>query len=130
MSVVKYGSLLISIPLILSMVMATYPFIKDLRLTSFSMNGNTVTVSGTMDVHFTPQAWNDFGYKPNNFYYFNAWWQAEVGKVIYQSGRTEVILKSVTWTVLEHTATYDRLSFKFTVEIENPPREIWLASFL
>lgn len=94
-------------------VMLRYSFIKDAEVTSVSYNGGQITVSGTVGVFFTDEAWTEFGYKDGNFYWFNKWWQEEAPGLTCARFR----LVSAEWTLLEHTETYDLLSFTMVVEL-------------
>ena len=111
---IKYSSLISLIPAILVLIMARYPFIQNLTVTGFTMSNGTCSVSGTMNVYFTQQAYEQFGYAKGNFYYFNAWWQNQTGKVISLDG-IDVVLVSVNWTILKHTDAYDTLRFQFVL---------------
>jgi hypothetical protein len=90
-------------------IMSRYPFIKDMTITSTNVDPATgyVTAQGTMKVMFTNDAWTQFGYKDDNFYWFNKWWQEEAPGITYGPFR----IVSATWTLVEHTENYDKLEF-------------------
>lgn len=94
-----------------AIVMAKYPFIQNLSVTSLSFDGEYLHVSGEVKVQLTEEAWTDFGYKGDNFYWFDKWWQEQVGNKY-----GPFTLSSIEWTVLERTETYHRL--KFTIVLE------------
>ncbi len=94
-----------------AIIMARYPFIQNLTVTSVSYESGYVVISGTMRVQFTGQAWTDFGYKDGNFYWFNEWWQEQVGET---HGAFKLV--SIRWAFIEHTGTYDKLGFVITLE--------------
>jgi hypothetical protein len=122
MRLMKYSLLVCLIPAILvAGACACYPFIHNFTISSYSFKDGRLVVSGRMDVYFTKQAWDEFGYKQGNFYWFNLWWQQQVGKVVYNEQGTKVKLVSVTWTLLKQTKTYDTLGFNFTFQIEAAP---------
>jgi hypothetical protein len=90
--------------------MARYPFIKNLQITSISGSNNRLTITGILKVLFTREAWREFGYKRGNFYWFNKYWQDQVGKTV-QFGNWHLKLLAIKWTLLEHEARYDKLGF-------------------
>jgi hypothetical protein len=100
--IVKF--LTVIIPVIFA---ARFPFLQNFEATSYSFLGNYLVVTGTVEVPFTEAAWTEFGYRDGNFYWFNEWWQQQAGTVY-----GPVRLVSITWTLLEHTESYDRLGFE------------------
>jgi hypothetical protein len=104
-----------------SIIMVHYPFIKNLQINPVSIadlcltqpsSNHNIIISGTMKVYFTEQAWKEFGYKSGNFYWFNLWWQ-EHGAGIKIGWYT---IKSIKWTLLQHTANYDELGFTIVLD--------------
>jgi len=95
-----------------AIIMARYPFIQNLTVTSFNYKNGQLIVTGTMDVYFTDQAWEQFGYKDGNFYWFNEWWQEHEGNLRFGAIR----LVDVEWTLLEPHETYNKLAFTAVVE--------------
>jgi hypothetical protein len=89
-----------------AIIMARYPFIRNLTVTSVNYTKGCVIVTGTMDVLFTKQAWTEFGYKNGNFYWFNLYWQHQVGKTFWHCK-----LVAIHWTLVKHTPKYDKLAF-------------------
>lgn len=94
-----------------AVIMSQYPFIKNLAFTSLQYESGYLIINGTMDVQFTDQAWTEFGYKKDNFYWFDAYWQEQIGN---RYGPFELV--AITWTLIEHTETFDRLSFQIVLE--------------
>lgn len=94
-----------------AIIMARYPFIQNLSVASLNYEGGYLVISGTMDVYFTDQAWAEFGYKDSNFYWFNEWWQDQIGN---RYGPFKLV--SITWDIIVHTETYDRLAFVVVLE--------------
>lgn len=94
-----------------AIVMARYPFIQNLNPTSLNYENGYLIINGTMDVQFTDQAWTEFGYKDGNFNCFNTWWQDQIGNTY---GPFKLV--SITWTLLEHTENYDKLSFQVVLQ--------------
>ena len=103
--------LFIVVPMV---VMLRYSFIKDFEVTSVDYHGGQITVSGTVRVLFTDEAWTEFGYKDGNFYWFNKWWQEEAHGMIYARFR----LVSAEWVLIEHTDAYDVLGFTMVWELK------------
>lgn len=101
---------LVVIPMV---IMNRYPFIKDMNINSANVDPTTgyITVQGTMKVTFTNDAWTQFGYKNDNFYWFNKWWQEDAPGTTY--GPFKII--SATWTLTEHAENYDKLEFTITL---------------
>ncbi len=94
-----------------------FPFAKDLNVSITSINGNVVTLDGSVKIHYkNPQAWTDFGYKDNNFYFFNQYWISQEGKTFTSNG-ISVKLLNIDITLAQHTPSYDKLVFKITVQI-------------
>jgi len=94
-------------------IMLRYPFIKDLTVAPASYQGGRVIVTGTLTVWFTDDAWSQFGYKDDNFAWFAEWWEEEFSGAKVGPFR----LVSVSWSLLEHTATHDRLGFVAVLEL-------------
>ncbi len=92
------------------------PYAKNLDVHLASWNGNTLTFTGSVDIHYkNPQAWSDFGYKDGNFQYFYAYWQQQEGKTFSYAGVT-VKLIDVTITLTQHTPSYDHLIFSVQLQ--------------
>jgi hypothetical protein len=89
-----------------SIIMAQYSFIQDMKIVSVTTDGKYTVVSGTMKVYFCDEAWEEFGYKSGNFYWFQKWWNDNEP---FKYGVVEI--DKVSWTLLEHTASYDELAF-------------------
>jgi hypothetical protein len=99
--------LFVIIPIIIA---ARFPFLQNFTVTSYNYDGRYLIVTGTVDVALTEKAWTEFGYKGGNFYYFNEWWQNQAGN---KFGPFQLV--SITWTLLEHTNTYDKLAFELVL---------------
>lgn len=102
--------LTVIIPVIIA---ARFPFIQNFTATSYNYDGEYLTVTGTMDVLFTDEAWEKFGYRDGNFYWFNEWWQNQIGET-YGPFR----LVSITWNLIEHTETHDTLGFEVVLTLK------------
>ncbi len=99
--------LMFIIPIIITI---RYPFIQNMEITSCRFRGKYLTVTGTMEVLLNDQAWTEFGYKEDNFYWFNEWWQDQVG---HRFGPFRLV--SVNWTLIEHTEARDTLAFEIVL---------------
>lgn len=107
---------LLACPLAESSVTANYSFIRDMTVTPLAVDGNTVTVSVTFDIYFTPQAWSTFRYASGSFPYMSAWWQSQVGNTFSYDGFSGKLL-SIQWTLLGHYVDYDRLNAVAKIQI-------------
>jgi hypothetical protein len=101
--------LLVVMPMV---IMLRYSFIQDLTVTPVTYQNGQFIITGTMKVLFTDEAWSQFGYKDGNFEWFNEWWQTEAPGMTMGPFR----LVSMTWILIEHTETYDRLEFILVLE--------------
>ena len=91
-----------------AVIMSLYPNIHNLTITDIKLLSNgQVQIAGTLEIDFT----KPYIYKGGNFYWFNLWWQSQVGRSF-----GKVHLVSVEWTLLESTPTYDKLSFTIILE--------------
>ena len=99
-----------------TIITTQFPFIQNFTVTSFNYaharHRHYLVITGTMDVLFTDEAREKFGYEDGNFYWFNEWWQNQVGAK-YGPFR----LVSITWTLIEHTETQDTLGFEVVLAL-------------
>ena len=95
-----------------AIIMSRYSFVQNLTVTSFNYADGQLIVNGTMDVYFSDQAWEQFGYKDGNFGYFNQWWEDNEGNLRFGA----IKLVDITWTLLEEHETYDKLGFTAVLE--------------
>lgn len=103
--------LCVIIPVIIA---ARFPFIQNFNVTSANYKGGYLIVTGTMNVLFTDEAWAKFGYKDGNFYWFNEWWQNQIGSTY---GPFKLV--SITWVLIEHTETHDKLGFEIVLTLRH-----------
>jgi len=93
------------------------PYARNLDLKVDSIEGNIVTVVGSVDILYkNPRAWRDFGYKDGNFNYFYQYWQDQEGKTFRYAGVTAKLL-DITIVLAKHTLSEDNLYFKIVLEI-------------
>ena len=96
------------------------PYAKNLNITGVSWVGDTVEVTGSVDIEFkNHKAWDEFGYKDGNFPYFYAYWESQVEnppKVFSYDG-ISVKLLDIEWTLAQHNKNYDHLTFMIKVQV-------------
>ncbi len=95
---------------------SAYPFARHIRATPVAIQGNMVTIKGTVDIYFTEQAWEDIKYKDGSFEGFDAWWHTQIGKHYNYMG-VQAKLVYIDWTLLHHFDDHDRLGFTLKVKI-------------
>ncbi len=96
-------------PIASNYVTSNYSFLKNVSITPVSTTGNTITVSITFDVYFTPSAWSTFRYADGSFPYMSAWWQSHVGQTFSYAGFSGKLM-SIQWTMIHHYSDHDRLN--------------------
>ena len=90
-------------------VMAFYPTVHGLTFSNVTFDKGCTVVAGHLQMWFT-DANGDYPKVPNEFSYFNAYWQKQIGKPYY--GFT---LVAIEWTLLQETQNYDLLGFTATL---------------
>jgi hypothetical protein len=100
----------VSLMLISAAIMAIYPNVRGLTLSNVTFDKGCIVVTGQVQMWFT-DAKGDYPRVPNEFYYFNAWWQNQIGRSY--CGFT---LVSIQWTLLQETQNYDLLGFTATLD--------------
>ncbi len=92
------------------------PYAKNLNVHFDGFSDGVYTFSGSVDIHYkNPQAWTDFGYKEGNFYFFNQYWQSQVGNTFTFAGVTAKLV-GITIVLAGHTQSSDHLVF--TVKLQ------------
>ena len=119
------------------------PYVKNLQITGIeasTINPGAYVVTGLVDVDFkNHKAWVEGvgGYKEDNFYYMNKWWDINMegkdfsfdGQEVKKLGHEVKALKgllpkgiyvvhlySINWELDEHFKNHDRV--KFTAELQ------------
>jgi len=92
------------------MIMAFYPTVHGLTFSNVTFDKGYTIVSGHLQIWFT-EANGNYPNVPNEFSYFDAYWQKQIGKPFY--GFT---LVAIEWTLLQETQNYDLLGFKATLK--------------
>jgi hypothetical protein len=93
------------------------PYAKNLSLHVDKVDGNIITVSGSVDILYkNPQAWKEFGYKDGNFNYFYQYWQNQEQKTFTYAG-VDAKLIDITIVLAGHTQSKDHLEFTIVLQI-------------
>jgi hypothetical protein len=95
---------------------AAFPFFKHINATPVAIQGDTVTIKGTVDVYFSCQAWREFGYKNGNFPYFDHWWHQQIGNTYWYMG-VHAKLVYIDWTLLQHYPDHDHLGYVMKIKV-------------
>ena len=95
---------------------AAYPYAKNIRVVPVAIQGNTVTLKGSVDIYFTDRAWKEFGYKNGNFHNFDKYWQSQEAKKFSYLGN-QVRIEHIDWTLVKHYHDHDRLSFVIKLKV-------------
>ncbi len=99
-------------------VSSAYPYVKNVRAAPVAVQGNTVTIKGTVDIYFTDRAWEEIKYKSGSFSNFDQYWHSQIGQKYSYMGTT-VRLEYIDWTLVRHYQNHDRLSFVIKVKVLN-----------
>jgi hypothetical protein len=95
---------------------AAYPYVKHINAAPVAIQGNVVTIKGTVDIYFCERAWEEIGYKPGNFKYYDRWWHEQIGNTYcYMGVRAQLVY--IDWTLLHHYCDHDRLSYVLKVKV-------------
>ncbi len=99
-------------------IAAAYPFARHIKATPVAINGDVVTIKGTVDVYFTHDAWKEIKYKNGSFEGFDAWWHTQIGSTYCYLG-VHAKLVYIDWTLLHHYQDHDHLGFTLKVKVLN-----------
>ncbi len=108
--------LCIVVSLAVCYVSSAYPFVRNVRATPVAVQGNVVTLKGTVDIYFTDRAWHQIGYRSGSFQAFDNYWQSQEGHRYSYMGVT-VRLEHIDWSLVHHYHDHDRLSFVMRVRV-------------
>jgi hypothetical protein len=95
---------------------SAYPFAKHITATPVAIQGNLVTIKGTVDIYFTPRAWHDIQYKNDSFQNFDTWWHTQIGHRYSYMG-IQAKLEYIDWTLLHHYSDHDRLAYVLKIRV-------------
>jgi hypothetical protein len=111
-----YKKTIISILIVSIVASAAIGYINFKAPYAKNINLRIVTVVGSVDIKYkNPQAWTEFGYKDGNFYYFEQYWQNQIGKTFSYAGITATLV-FISIELDKHTPSYDHLLF--TVKLQ------------
>jgi hypothetical protein len=97
-------------------VSAAYPCVKHIKATPVAIDGNVVTIKGTLDIYFTHEAWKDLKYKSGSFHYFDDWWHDQIGNHYSYMG-VQAKLVYIDWVLLHHYPDHDHLGYILKIKI-------------
>jgi hypothetical protein len=95
---------------------SAYPFAKHIKAYPVAIQGNIVTIRGTVDIYFTKDAWDQIQYKNGSFEGYDAWWHTQIGKHYCFMG-VHAQLVYIDWTLLHHYYNHDHLGYVLKVKI-------------
>ncbi len=113
-----FGILVVSIAIsaAVGFVNLRAPYAKNLNAHFDGVNNGVYSFSGSVDIIYrNPQAWRDFGYKDGNFYFFNQYWENQVGNTFTFAG-VSAKLVDISITLDGHFQSHDHLLF--TVKLQ------------
>ena len=111
------------IAVIIAAIMAQYPFVLSVNITGITPLGRrTLEVRGTVELQRGSEAWTG----PENFYWFNEWWQSqEAADRVFSDSRGMITLHSISWTLIEQKAGSDVLGFTATITVNPAASPPW-----
>jgi len=104
------------IALAIGYLSSAYPYVKNIRASPVAIQGNVITIKGTVDIYFTNRAWQEIRYKSGSFTNFDSYWHSQIGQTYSYMGAT-VKLEYIDWTLVRHYQDHDRLSFVLKVKV-------------
>jgi len=126
--VVGHSAKNVVIAFVIAAIMAQYPFVLSISIMGITPLGNrTLEVRGTVELQRGSGVWSG----PENFSFFNEWWQSEaaVDKVSSDS-RGMITLHSITWTLIEQKANSDVLGFTAIITVNPAASPPWHKGWL
>lgn len=115
----------------LAVIMVRYPYVLSFNVTGIvPLGGRTLEVRGVVELQRDSDGWIG----PENFYWFDQWWQSEEAvNLVSSESRGIIRLHSITWTLIEEKENSDVLRFTAVVTVNpaaSPPwHKGWLAGF-
>jgi len=106
----------LAVSLAVSFIASAYPFARHIRAYPVAIQGNIVTIKGTVDVYFTEDAWDEIQYKDGSFENFDTWWHTQIGQKYHFMG-VHAKLVYIDWTLQRHYCDHDRLGFILKVKV-------------
>ncbi len=101
--------------LVIAVIMARYPYVLSLNITGMApLGGRTLLVKGTVELQRGSEGWIG----PENFYWFNQWWQSqEAANLIFSESHGLIQLHSIIWTLIEEKQNSDVLEFTAVITV-------------
>lgn len=111
------------IAFVIAAIMAQYPYVLSVNVTGITpLGGRTLEVKGTVELQRGSEVWSG----PENFDWFNMWWQsAEAANKVFSDSRGMITLHSITWTLIEQKASSDVLEFTAVITVDPSASQPW-----
>lgn len=112
---------------VIATIMARYPYVLSFNIMQITpMGGRTIEVKGLVEFQRGSEGWTG----PENFYWFNLWWQsAEAANKVLSESHGLIQLHSLTWALIEEKENSDVLEFTAVITVfpsASPPwRKGW-----
>jgi hypothetical protein len=108
---------------VIAVIMAQYPNVLSVNITGIApLGGRTLEVRGTVELRRGSEEWIG----PENFYWFNQWWQSqEAADRVFSDSHGIIQLHSITWTLLEQKASSDVLGFTAVMTVNPSAAPPW-----
>ena len=121
--VVGHSAKNVVIAFIIAAIMAQYPFVLSIGITGITPLGKrTLEVRGTVELQRGSDMWTG----PENFSFFNEWWQSEAAaERVSSDSRGMITLHSISWTLVESKADSDVLRFRAIITVNPAASPPW-----
>ena len=108
---------------VIATIMARYPYLLSFNVTDITpLGGRRLMVKGVVEFQRGSEGWIG----PENFYWFNLWWQSEEGADLVSSeSRGLIQLHSITWTLIEEKENSDVLEFTAVITVSPSASPPW-----
>lgn len=108
---------------VIALIMAQYPIVLAVNITGITpLGGRTLQVRGTVELQRGSDSWIG----PENFNYFNEWWQSQAAADrVFSDSRGTITLHSITWTLIEQKADSDVLGFTAVITVDPSAAAPW-----
>lgn len=112
---------------VVATLMAQYPYVLSLNIVRITpLGGRRLVVKGVVEFQRGSEGWIG----PENFYWFDMWWQSEEATNTVLSGSHGLIqLHSITWALIEEKENSDVSEFTAVISVfpsASPPwRKGW-----
>ena len=108
---------------VIATIMARYPYLLSFNVTDITpLGGRRLLVKGVVEFQRGSEGWIG----PENFYWFDLWWQSEEGADLVSSeSRGLIQLHSITWTLIEEKENSDVLEFTAIITVNPSASPPW-----